>query len=85
MNAMQHYEDQLRRKLDERVDLDVALEALRAAGASKVESIACVRSVCGCDLAEAKRLVHLSLAWDDVREMHDHLHDEVERAARDDA
>jgi len=52
--------------LREGATLDTALEALRAGGASIVESIVSVRSVRSCELVEAKRLVHASPVWSDV-------------------
>jgi hypothetical protein len=73
----------LRELLGSGASLDTALSQLRASGASIVESIVSVRSVRRCDLAEAKRLVHLSPAWEDVRVLNDQFHAELEAAARE--
>ena len=56
----------LRRRLADGRVFDDALRDLRAAGASIIESIGAVKHVRGCDLMEAKRLVHHSEAWADV-------------------
>ena len=74
---------ELRELLGGGASLDIALSQLRANGTSIVESIISVRSVRGCDLAEAKRLVHLSPAWADVRALNDQFHAELEAAARE--
>jgi hypothetical protein len=74
---------ELRELLSGGASLDIALSQLRANGASIVESIISVRSVRGCDLAESKRLVHLSPAWADIRALNDQLHAELEAAARE--
>jgi ribosomal protein L7/L12 len=62
---------------------DAALGTLRANGASIIESIVAVRWVRGCDLAEAKRLVHASPVWADVAAQNEKLHEELEAAARE--
>jgi hypothetical protein len=64
-------------------NLDAALATLRANGASIVECIIAVRSVRGHDLAEAKRVVHFSPAWADMRAQNEQLHAELEAAARE--
>jgi hypothetical protein len=74
---------ELRELLRGGASLDTALSQLRANGASIVESIVSIRSVRGCDLVEAKRLVHLSPAWADVRALNDQFHAELEAAARE--
>ena len=76
---------ELRRRLDEGATLDVALGELRSSGASIVESIVSVRFARGCDLAEAKRLVHFSPIWADVRAQNEKFHEELDRLSRDDA
>jgi ribosomal protein L7/L12 len=75
----------LRRRLNEGATLDVALGELRSSGASIVECIVSVRSARGCDLVEAKRLVHFSPVWADVRALNEEMHEELERITRDDA
>ena len=67
--------------------VDVALAALREQGASLIDSIKAVREVFGVSLAEAKRIVFASTAWDDIRESHvkfvDELADAIEAKADD--
>ena len=76
MNSyLRDFSTQLRRSLVDGADMESSLQALRAAGATIFESMAAVRSVRRCDLAEAKRLVHYSKTWTDVRE-------ETERSLR---
>jgi ribosomal protein L7/L12 len=50
--------------------IDVSLAALREQGASPIDSIKAVREVTGVSLADAKRVVSESTAWDDIRESH---------------
>src|SRR4051794_10235057 len=57
---------QLRDGLARGLTLDSALQELRSEGASIIESIAATRRVRGCDLGEAKRLVHFSPVWADI-------------------
>ena len=73
----------LRRLVRDGVALDTALGTLRSDGASVIECIAAVRWVRGCDLAEAKRIVHASPAWSDVAAQHDKFHEELEALVRD--
>ena len=73
----------LRELLGGGASLDTALGELRANGASIVECIISVRTVRGCDLAEAKRVVHGSSAWEDVTAQHEQFHAELEAAARE--
>jgi hypothetical protein len=60
------FSKQLHRRLAEGVALDAALRELRLAEASIIECITAIKSVRGCDLAEAKKLIHDSTAWADV-------------------
>lgn len=55
---------------------------LRAEGCSKIESIAVLREVLGVNLGDAKRLVHCSSTWSDVRHRDDEFHDQLFEAAR---
>ena len=73
----------LRRLVRDGVALDTALSTLRADGASIIECIAAVRWVRGCDLAEAKRIVHTSPAWSDVAAQNAEFHEELEALARE--
>jgi hypothetical protein len=60
------FSKQLRERLARGLSLDAGLQELRSAGASIMECIAATKRVRGCNLAEAKRLVHFSPAWADV-------------------
>ncbi|APV48315.1 hypothetical protein BWI17_00625 [Betaproteobacteria bacterium GR16-43] len=80
-----NFGSELRRRLEEGASLDTGLGELRTSGASIMESIVSVRSARHCDLAEAKRLVHLSPVWADVMAQNEKLHEELERFGRDDA
>jgi len=51
------------------------LRALRDRGARQVESIKAVCELGGVSLGEAKKIVHFSPVWEDVREASEALHD----------
>jgi len=55
---------------------------LRAEGCYKIESIAVLREVLNVNLGDAKRLVHCSQTWADVRQRDDEFHDQLFEAAR---
>lgn len=61
---------------------DTVLEELRKEGFSQAQSIKATVDRLGVPLAEAKRIVHLSGAWADVRRDNDRLHSELDEAAR---
>jgi hypothetical protein len=63
----------LSKALSRGVPLDAALSALRRNGATPIDSIKAVREVCGVSLGEAKKLVADSPTWDDIRDAHDRL------------
>ena len=48
-------------------DVESIMGYLRAAGCSKIDSIAVLNGACGIGLAEAKVFVHLSVTWADRR------------------
>ena len=75
------FSDYLRKLLRDGVDLDRALADLRGRGASIIESIVAVKRVHTSDLAEAKRLVHLSPVWSDVKAQDEDLWAELEHAS----
>ncbi len=60
---------------------DVVLDRLRSDGFSPIEMIKITRAVGGVSLAQAKEIVHHSVAWSDARDDFDELHDTVEEAA----
>lgn len=66
--------------LDRDADREGVLRFLRAKGCSKVDSISILIELAGVSLAEAKRVVHFSDAWRDVRENDEALHELMERA-----
>ncbi len=71
------FSQQLRSRLADGLTFDAALRELRASGASIIECIRATKRVRGCDLAEAKRLIHDSTAWADVVERTDAMQDEL--------
>lgn len=60
---------------------DTVLEQLRAEGFSQAQSIKATVERLGVSLAEAKTIVHLSPAWQDVRSANDRLHQSLDEVA----
>jgi ribosomal protein L7/L12 len=58
-----------------------AIKKMRQAGFNKIESIKMLRNLTGSSLAEAKRLVHMSLTWQDCRASDDSFHEQLVDAA----
>jgi hypothetical protein len=56
------------------------LEFLRGAGCGVIDCIKTVARYEGLTLRDAKRKVHFSRAWSDMRATHDALHDVAEEA-----
>lgn len=50
---------------------------LKKEGCSKVESIQIIASIFNINLNAAKKLVHTSRAWEDVRDRDDKFHDDL--------
>lgn len=63
---------------------DTVLERLRAEGFSQAQSIKATVERLGVSLAEAKRIVHLSPAWEDMRLANERLHRSLAEAASPD-
>lgn len=61
---------------------DTVLEALREEGFSQTQSIKATVERLGVSSAEAKKIVHLSEAWADIRSDNDSFHRELDEAAR---
>ena len=59
------------------VTLEDSLTRLRSKGASIIECIAAVKEETGCELGEAKRVVHQSKTWRDVAEAAEVMWDEL--------
>ena len=59
------------------VDLESVVAYLRDEGCWKIDCIAILREALGISLGDAKRLVHGSSTWRDVREKDDTFHDEL--------
>jgi hypothetical protein len=72
------YEGMLRRSLEGGATMDQAIDELRLADASVIDCIKAVHTVRACDLGEAKRMVHCSPAWEELRKPHDSFHDDLE-------
>jgi hypothetical protein len=64
--------------------IEEVLVIWRERGLSIVHSIQCLAHVTGMSLGEAKKTVHCSHAWSDMRPEHDRLHDELEKIAGED-
>lgn len=77
------FSNDLRQLMAAGATLDSALGEQRTRGASIVECIVSLRAMRGCDLAEAKRVVHSSPAWADVMARNERFHEELQAAARD--
>lgn len=58
------------------------LEQLRKEGFSQAQSVKATVERLGVPLAEAKKIVHLSETWADVRSDNDSFHRELDEAAR---
>ena len=78
-----NYSKDLEHLLAGSTSLDAALSAIREKGASKIESINAVRDIRQCSLSDAKKIVHFSPSWADVRESHEELHRELGKAFED--
>ena len=63
-------------------DLEAALDELRAAGASQIESIKALVYGAGLSLKEGKELLDGSQTWSDLREATESLRDAAEAAVR---
>jgi hypothetical protein len=55
------------------------IKYLRQSGCSKALSVGMLSSILACDSNEAKRMVHFSETWADVRQPDEQFHAEVER------
>jgi hypothetical protein len=65
-------------------DIEDAITFLRLHGSSIIDTIKFLKAERSLSLDEAKRRVHTSPAWADLRADHDRLHDVIEAAAQDD-
>lgn len=77
--------DASRRASDLLIDLhlwNTVLEALREEGFSQAQSIKATVDRLGVSLVEAKKIVHLSETWADVRSENDSFHREMDEAVR---
>ena len=77
------FQRDLRKQLADGKSFDEALSQIRIQGASILESIMAVQKFRGCDLAEAKKLVHFSNTWADVRQRNEDFHRELAQAANE--
>jgi len=68
----------LRRKLADGKTLEDALVELRGSGYSIIDCIFAVHRVQRCDLVDAKKTVHFSRAWADMKTGHEKLWQELE-------
>ena len=76
-------QNDLRRKLADGKTLDDALADLRASGYSIIDCISAVHRVQHCEFIDAKKIVHFSPAWADMRAGHEKFHQELEDLAKE--
>jgi hypothetical protein len=57
--------------------MESLIRFLRDSGCPKVDSITILASACGIRLGEAKKAVHYSPVWADVRASHDKFHENL--------
>ena len=69
-----------RAMMAEGLDTEAVLSFLRKRGLSKIESIKAIRELQGVRLSEAKGIVHLSRAWNDVQTADEAFHDAWQQA-----
>ncbi len=69
----QHY----KRLLESGASLEEILSELRRKGLSKVESIAALARISGMPPGRAKKVVHHSRAWSDLREDHERFEESL--------
>jgi hypothetical protein len=72
----------LQRKLADGMPLDDALAELRGSGYSIIDCIFAVHRVQHCEFIDAKKTVHFSPAWADMRAAHEKFHQELEDLAK---
>jgi ribosomal protein L7/L12 len=59
-------------------DIEAVVASLKQRGCSILESIKVVREITGSSLGDAKRVVHFSQAWAELRGAHENLHATLE-------
>lgn len=69
-------------KLNKRTREEI-LGKLREDGANKLESMRVISSLEDVDLGEAKKIVHFSVTWKDVKQSDEQLMEDAERVARE--
>lgn len=75
--------ERARRSYAETGDIEQVIGDLRGAGLNMIECIKAVMELRGVGLGEAKRVVHFSNAWSDLREVHDAAHESLARTLTD--
>ena len=73
----------VRRDLNGGATVDDALITLKAKGFSQVDCIRAVVDLHLCALADAKRLIHYSRAWEPERPRNEQFHADLEAALRE--
>ena len=71
------------RLLAEGMGAEEIIGMLRYRGCSKIDSIAIMKLSMAIPLNQAKKLVHFSKAWEDLRDAHDKFHDSLEQALQE--
>lgn len=70
-------EQRYKQLLESGASIEEILAELRSKGLSKVESIAALARISGMTPGRAKRVVHLSRAWSDLREDHERFEENL--------
>jgi hypothetical protein len=75
--------DQMRTLASTGASLEAVIQQMRDSGLSIVPSIRLIESIFGLAPSDAKRIVHLSRAWQDTRSTNDALHESALSAAKE--
>ena len=77
---MQSYVVQYRALYETGTDVETILMELRKAGCSPIQSMWVICQIQQISLEDAKRTVHFSKAWADMRDTHNRLHASLEES-----
>jgi ribosomal protein L7/L12 len=75
--------ERARRSYSASGDIEQVIDDLRGAGLNMIECIKAVMELHGMGPGEAKKTVHFSKAWSDLREAHDAAHVSLTHALTD--
>lgn len=74
---MKNMRNKCEKLIQDGANIEDLLEYMRRTGLSIVESMALLIQLKDMSLVEAKRVVHHSATWADLRDAHDQFHDEL--------